>query len=344
MRVTVKDVAARCGLSVTTVIEALGRKADAYRPETRERVVEAARELGYRPNSSAQAVRSGRFGCVALLQSTDPGRSYFPTALLDGIDGELARRNMHLTFSRMPDEKLTNGGHVPKLLRQWTADGLLVNYHIRAPRRMRELITRSAVPSVWINLKENTDCVHPDDFGAGRMATEHLIGLGHRRIAYVDFSHEASEPAEHYSADDRRAGCIEAARRAGIEPLTCVRRVPGDERDEFAKALLSASDRATAVVTYSSVTARRFHHVATGVLRMKVPEDLSIVSFSDGAIATDSGVPITTLRLPWTEVGRAAVGMLEEKIEMPRRPLSTRAVPFELVEGETSAPPVSSGG
>ena len=92
MSVTIKEIARLTGLSVPTVGNVLGRSADRYSAETRRRVMEAARELGYRPNSSARAMRQGRTGCAALVlsRSRQQTHSYSPAGLLDGLDDELA--------------------------------------------------------------------------------------------------------------------------------------------------------------------------------------------------------------------------------------------------------------
>src|SRR4051794_17942945 len=118
MSVGIKEIAQLTGLSVPTVGNVLGRSGARYSEDTRRRVLEAARELGYRPNSSARAMRQGRFGCAALIltRSRQQTHSYIPNRLLDGIDDELALHDMHLTVSRLTDEELSAVDFVPKVL------------------------------------------------------------------------------------------------------------------------------------------------------------------------------------------------------------------------------------
>ena len=106
---TIKDIARHTGLSVPTIGNVLGRSGGRYSAQTRARVMKAARELGYRPNASARAMRRGRIGCAALVlsRSHQQTHSYIPAGLLDGIDDELARHDMHLTISRLSDEELS---------------------------------------------------------------------------------------------------------------------------------------------------------------------------------------------------------------------------------------------
>jgi len=128
MATTLKVIAEAAGVSIPVVSQVLNSKGQRFRPETRRRVRQAAERLGYRPNNSARAMATGRLGCAALVLSTQGYRSTLPAELLRGIDEELARHNMHLTIARLPDEKLTREGYVPKILREWLSDGLLINY------------------------------------------------------------------------------------------------------------------------------------------------------------------------------------------------------------------------
>src|SRR5215475_10876419 len=164
MSVSLKEIAAHTGLSVPTVGNVLGRSASRYSAETRRKVVEAARELGYRPNSSARAMRQGRFGCAALIlnRSRQSTHSYVPPRLLDGLDDELSLHNMHLTVSRLTDEELSSDETIPKVLREHTADGIIVNYTHEIPESMLKLIRDHHAPAVWVNAKLDSDCVYPE--------------------------------------------------------------------------------------------------------------------------------------------------------------------------------------
>jgi DNA-binding LacI/PurR family transcriptional regulator len=340
MATTLKQIAEHCGLSVQTVGYVINNKGHLFRPETRDKVLKAARELGYRPNGAAKAMRSGRFGCAALVLSTQEGHSSVFTPLLDGIDGELAKHNMHLVHAPLPDEQLTSDGFVPKILSQWMADGLLINYNAAIPARMIEVIEGHNIPSVWMNSKQKHDCVYPDDFGGGVLATEHLLALGHTRIAFVDYSHGQEVPPKHYSAVDRPGGYAQAMKAAGLEPrLICASGwLTPRERIAFTLDWLRADDRPTAVITYSSFEALPIYHAATAVLGMRLPQALSLATFADFPV-DDLGVSIATVVIPRAELGRTAVRMLLQKIEAPARDLAPLALPLSFQPGETCAPP-----
>src|SRR5215470_8292138 len=153
MTITIKEIARRTGLSIPTVGNVLGRSAYRYSADTRNRVMQACQELGYKPNASARAMRQGRFGCAALVlsRSKQQTHSHIPPGLLDGLDDALAQHDMHLTVSRLTDEELTSDGFVPKVLRESMADGMIVNYTHDIPQAMLDLIHAHHAPAVWLN-------------------------------------------------------------------------------------------------------------------------------------------------------------------------------------------------
>lgn len=336
MPVTLKRIAAHCGLSAQTVTCVLNGKAHLFRPETRERVLAAARELGYRPNAAAKAIRSGRFDCIALVLSPRSMESSLFGDFLDGVDRALAEAGLHLVHAPLPTD--WNGADDgPKILGQRLADGLLVNYNAGIPPSVVDGIARTGLPAVWVNCQRSADCVHPDDLGAGRMATEHLLALGHRRIAYLDQAYGALTPEVHYSTRDRQTGYETAMRMAGLAPRVLRSATPlsSDRRLASALAWLRADDRPSAVVTYSPFDALPVMHAATALLRLSVPQDLSLVTIDDQP-ADHLGVAMTTVVIPRYELGREAVAMLLARIAQPRRAAKPRMLPCRLVAGHTS--------
>jgi DNA-binding LacI/PurR family transcriptional regulator len=314
----------------------LNNNAHLFKNETRKKVLDAARELGYRPNSAARTMRSGRFGSVAILQSVDFVRSNLPAGLLDGIHDALLQTGQVLILGRLPDEKLTSEGHVPKILQEWTVDGLIIDYNINAPPAMADLIREHDIPSVWINAKFEADAVRPDDFGAGKRAVDELVKRGHRRIAYVDRYFDP--PQVHYSRRDRREGYLAAMKSAGLQPqsVTSSDRVSGVAAIELLKKLLAAKDRPTAIIAYSDENGACAAVVAGRDLGMDVPRDLSVITFSDKVVVLPV-MPVATMLVPVYEVGRAAVEMLCDKIVRPAASIQTKVVPFEFDPAETIA-------
>jgi LacI family transcriptional regulator len=267
------------------------------------------------------------------LLSTERHRGSLTEGLLQGIHDALADHNLHLTVARLPDEQLVSEGYMPKILREWSCDGLLINYTAFIPRRMIDLIEQCRIPSIWLNSKQPTDCVHLDDFGAGRRATERLLGLGHRRIAYVNYSGES-----HYSAFDRRGGYERAMGEAGLAPRSISSSTgwAHSRRMEESRQWLGQPDRPTAVIAYSPSTAMPVLLAATAGLGLRVPEDLSLMTFAD-CLADESGMAIDSMITPEHGLGRAAAGRLLEKIENSQISFKSEAIPFGFAAGQTCA-------
>jgi len=329
---SLKKIAARAGYSFQAVSQALNGTG-ALKDSTRTHILEVARRMGYRPNGFARAVRTGRFGNVGLLLSTVKLFSYLDDEFLDGVHDALAERNYHLTVAKLPDAELTSGERVPKLLRELAVDGLLVNYTHGIPQDMIELLKAHGVPSVWVNSRQRADCVFPDDAAAAEDATSRLLRLGHERVAFIDMFGRKT-PDRHYSIEERRAGYRRAMRAAGLSP-----RVIGCDlaRDDWISTWLDARARPTAVVTYSLALCVPVI-VAAERRGLRVPEDLSVITFASGH-AQRVGLEPTTVRHPWRRVGEQAVAMLERKIARPHKKRPSVPVSYEFVEGTTVAPP-----
>jgi LacI family transcriptional regulator len=349
--VTIKEIAQHTGLSIPTVGNILGRSGHRYNVATRARVLEAAKELGYRPNASARSMRNGTFGCAALIlsRSRQQTSSHIPVGLLDGLDDELARHNMHLTVSRLTDEELSTEEFLPKVLREYTADGMIVNYTHQIPQPMLDVIRAYHAPAVWVNAKLAEDCVYPDDLGGARAATEALLRLGHRRIALVHMvarlgwegSAASIRPHMHYSALDRVAGFTEVMRAAGREPVVLAheRFIETSEQIDAMTALLSGPNRPTAVIGYSEIEANAIV-CAARVLGLSLPRDLSVVVFAPKDLSV-LGYEVTAAAVPTYEMGRRAVLMLLEKLKAPAVPRPPEALPYPPMSPTTLGPPSS---
>ncbi|MBN1674568.1 MAG: LacI family DNA-binding transcriptional regulator [Kiritimatiellae bacterium] len=323
-RVTQADVATHCGLSQETVSQAL-RGAGRMREETRSLVKRAAARLGYRPHALARAMRAGRFGTAGLLLGSRPGFSHLPTNLLFGIQQALAVRNLHLTVTVLPDEALTDEQTLPKVFKELTVDGLLINYTHRIPRQMPASIRAMRIPAVWLNTKRLEDCVYPDDRRLAADATDVLLECGYRPIL---FAARCDTPGrrrtQHYSQADRQAGYETSARRAGLQP----RSVPVAELgpDTVRQLIRQRSTGVPAVVAYEMREALRTLYAAQAA-GLKAPDDLLIVYFSHAALADDElDNRMRPIFIPEAQLGQRAVETLLQKIEAPNVPIPARTV------------------
>lgn len=337
-QVTLDAIAREAGVSKITVFRVLSGKGKGVRTtalKRAEKIRLIATRLNYRPNVAARAVRTGRFNAVTLLISRSPERSFLPRQLLYGIHDELAELNQHLNIARLDDEKLTSAVVLPKLLREFSSDGLLVNYHTEVPVAMVELLLRFRIPSIWINTKRPYDALYPDDRGAGRAAAAYLLANGHRRIAFLSF-----HISEHYSTADRREGASETLAEAGLGleaiELTNSGLVP-PSTDRHLQIALQAlrrplASRPSAFITYSEIEAVPLF-TATQMLGLSLGRDVSILSFYPEQQLRICGVPITTLATPEFELGACAVRMLQKKIARPDHRIKSQSLGFTLFPG-----------
>ena len=338
---TIATIAAQMGLSRATVTHVLNGRATEQRikPETQERVLKVAHELGYRANAAARAVRAGRFGNIALVQSLYG--QYLPNELLQGLTKAIAARDIRFVLTQASDTVINDETYLSHTVRELSVDGVIINRHLGFSESYLARIQRLGIPAVFLNVKQEFDCVHPDDLTGGRIATEFLLQLGHERIAYID----TDEPENrHYSKQDRRAGYDQVIRSAGKTPqialLPVAYPLPGhpgpEQRIEAAQRLLRRADRPTAVVAYEIAEAMAVVHAAH-LLGMRIPRDLSILQFHH-RIDLRYFIPIQTVSNAMREVGTAAVEMLLEKIDQPQTALPARVVPVQMLEGATCLP------
>lgn len=342
---TIATIAAHMGLSRATVTHVLNGRAAEQRisQETQKRVLDVARELGYRANASARAIRAGRFGSVALIQS-QLGQ-YLPAELLCGLTSAIAAKDLHLVLTEVPNVDVIGESYVAHTMHELSVDGVIVNRHSGTPPPFLERIRKLNIPAVFLNARQDYDCVYPDDLAGGGLATEYLLGLGHARIAYVETEMRF---VPHYSERDRRSGYEQAMASAG--KATRLHQLPiewhavgqpvEDQRVESAMRLLAGTDRPTAVITYEMTESMAVVHAAHR-LGLRIPKDLSLIHFHD-SIDDRCFIPLHTVSNMMRKVGEGAVDMLLDKINNPERAIPARVINEILLEGATCMPPVSS--
>ncbi|WP_432563668.1 LacI family DNA-binding transcriptional regulator, partial [Kineococcus sp. SYSU DK003] len=248
-RATLSDVAKAAGVSVATASKAL-RDMPRVGAETRARVQRAAQELAYQPNHLAQSLVLGRSSTIGLVTSDLQGR--FSTPVLVGVEDALGRHSTSVLLSNARGDAELERQHVEMLLSR-NVDGLIV---VNAETNARpSLALASPVPVVYA-YAPSTDpadaSVTCDNRGAGRLAVEHLLDLGRRRIAVI-----GGDPT-YTAAQDRAAGALEALRGAGLAPQGQVRFGRWDERwgREAVRLLLDEGAALDAIVCQSDQIAR----------------------------------------------------------------------------------------
>ncbi|PZR52624.1 LacI family transcriptional regulator [Xylanimonas oleitrophica] len=329
--VTVRDVARAAGVSISTVSRALTAP-DKVAASTRERVATVAAELGYLPNRAASGLRAGRTGTFGLLVP-DLSNPYF-AAVTKGV-AERAREHGLGVFVVDSEEDPEIEAELLRGLAHQT-DGVV----LCSPRDVtgdREVV--GAKPVVVVNHRiDGTVSVGSDNTAGIELAVEHLHALGHRRIAYV------GGPTTSWSDEQRRAALAEAGRhRPDLEILTFGPHRPVVEGGTAAAGVVVASG-ATAAITFNDV-------VAVGLVRrvqdlgVRVPHDLSVVSFDDTFLAHLVTPSLTSVHTDLRGVGRQATDLLVRRLAgaggADGEPATDTLLPARLVVRESTAPAAS---
>lgn len=329
----VDQIAQEVGVSANTVTRALNGEATYRRPtyaRRAKRIRELADKHGYRANTAAKAMSTGRFNAIGYLHSSGDNNSFTNIPLLKGIQAALHERNLHLTSSYQPDERLTDADQLPKLVRDMTADGLLVDYISRIPETMLNLFRRYRIPAIWINVKLQQDCVFPDDVAAGRLATEHLLERGHRKIALG-----ALNITSHYSYRDRIEGYTQAMLSAGLQPVVFRPELASfNNRLDHAMQWFQQDDRPTAVVTpgVPSSTPLAAAAMANG---LTLGKDIAFVTMHE-SLERSLGLAMSTVVVPFESVGQLATQELIAKIDDPHTARTPRTILPGFEQGVTS--------
>jgi LacI family transcriptional regulator len=336
MSVTIRDVARRAGVSISTVSRVLNGSSPVSE-EKQALVTEAAEALGYHPNPAALSLLNKRTGALGVLLPFMSGE--FFSELLGGLDEAAQELGQSLVVSSShsrPDDF----GRAASILHK-RVDGLLVMAPELGAAGASQLAASDA-PVVFLNTDAAPDIaadfINFDNYGGARAATEHLIGLGHRRLTFVD------GPASAWDAQERARGFREAAHAAGLGDR--IRVVQGGYTREAgfaaAQTLLGTGPLPTGIVAandYGALGVMSALHEAG----IRVPHEVSVCGFDglpSGAFALP---PLTTARVPVRELGARAVRLLLSRIgETERAPTFRRdVVPVEFLARASTAPPTS---
>lgn len=339
-RPTSADVATEAGVSRTTVSFVLNGRQDVKIPaETRRRVLDAAERLGYHPHAPARQLAGGRSHVIALVLRQTPEQIASDAVLAETLRG-LAAAARADGFRVMVEPLPRDDQHGPyqALLRAQHADGLVISGPRTDDPELRALV-RDRFPVVLQGTLPDVEVasVDVDNTAGARGAVEHLIALGHRRIACI-----TNAPLVYTAAQERLAGYRAALAAAGIEADDRLVATGEFDAPSGHAAMRDLLDRASfdAVFVASDVVALG----AIGGLReagRRVPEDVSVVGFDDIPLAAYFDPPLTTVRLPAFELGQAAGRALLERIADPAMTGRT-LLPTELIVRASTAPPPGS--
>lgn len=301
------DVARLAGVSPATVSFVLNRTAgQTISDETRQRVLQAAAELDYRPNRAAQGLRQGRSATIGFV-SHDIDFGVFAAAAIKGAHEASVRHGNLLVLVNTGGSNRQAAQLVGELLDR-QADALI--FAVAGTRSVTLPDDAARVPTVLLNCFVPGDpfpTILPDEVRGGREATQALLDLGHRDIAYL------TGTASVWATKARLRGFREALRGAGLDPRRSTvlsGNYHADSGYELSRKLLQRSPRPTAIMCGND-------RMAFGALLalleagVRVPEDISVMGYDDQfELAAEIHPALSTVRLPYDAMGRLAAEQL----------------------------------
>ena len=332
-RTTIRDIADLAGVSIATVSRVLNDRPDVA-PDTRETVLQVVREHGFNRSRAARGLSRGRTGFVGLTLPLVADAYFGP--ILSGAAEALYEADLRIVLSPTLHEHDREVSLLERLVSEST-DGAILILPEESEDELKAL-QALGYPFVVVDPRERPPdgipCVAAMHASGAKQATEHLLELGHRRIAAI-------AGQEHwYATEERLLGMRAALAGAGILADPQLIRFSNWQEPSgvlAAEALLSLPEPPTAIFAFND-------NVAIGALNaarargLRIPEDMSIVGFDDTAQATIIRPQLTTVRQPLAELGRTGVSLLTRLIEGQRLDALRMELSTTLVVRDTTGP------
>jgi DNA-binding LacI/PurR family transcriptional regulator len=323
--VTIKDVARLAGVSVSTASRAMAG-GDLVRPDTRDKVLRASAELGYRPNRAARGLITGRTGNIGMIVP-DLANPFFP-GVVKGVQARAREADYAVFVADTDEDPAAELALVRALSKQ--VDGIV----LCSPRMSEEELraAEAETPLVLLNRRVGKmPAVTVDNVDGVRQAVAHLAALGHRRVGYVE------GPKTSWANKERLRGLRTVTAASGIELVELGNFLPQFEGGVAAADQVLAAD-VTAVVAYNDLVAlglmSRFS--ARGI---ETPHGISVIGCDDIALSAMVHPGLTSISLPKEHTGRAGVDMLLQILANPELAGSTRReLPAHLMVRGTTGP------
>ena len=323
-KVRLVDIADRLGITKVSVSKALRDHGD-ISVETRERVKQAAAEMGYTPNLVARSLSSHRSHTLGVVVPKI-AHTFF-SSVIEAVQEEATQRGYGIVLAVSNETAELERQHIERLL-SMRVDGLLVSVSKEAPpMEIYERVRQMGVPLVFFDRQIEGlgfSSVTVDDREAARRAVEHMIGLGHREIAHVAGTEEVAIGRE------RRAGYEEALRAHGIDVREEWIVSGGFDEWHGYRAMRELLARGAAPKAVFAVTQPVGIGVHGALAEQGFADDTYLVSFGDEAISAFSPISDAYLRQPTGEMGRRALRLLLDQVEGKGRAASESHVVLDV--------------
>ena len=338
MRSTIKDIAKALGVNVGTISRALNDK-PGVSPELRRKIVRKAADMSYRPNGHARGLVTQRTETVGLLSGVETSAflsNPFYAGVFAGIEEETREHNYALMFASATGDSAMSLGELPKFIAEHRVDGLLIVGAVEI--NVINILKSTKYPFVMVDYHlpdDGIDTVITNNARGARTATEHLLELGHKQIAFI-----GGEPLTRGNYAERLQGYREALEAAGIKyrPELVQEGAMIGGYDSTMK-ILDRAPGVTALVACNDANAL----AGMGALRargLEVPRDISVVGFDDIPAAQEAWPPLTTMRVDKRAMGRKAAERLIQKLAEGEvsSPHQIIFSPDIVIRGSTAAP------
>jgi len=332
-KLNIGEIARRANVSTATVSRTLNQSG-AVRPETARKVWRAAAALNYYPNSHARALASGRSHLLGLVVS-DITNPFFPE-LVHSFEA-LATEHRYDVILTSTDYQTAHMTTCVRRMLERKVDGVAMMTSEMDLGLIKEL-ARRGIPLVFMDVGRvgpRMSHVLIDYANGIREAVDHVVGLGHRRIAFI------TGPLDLHSARTRRQAFLDGLYVHGLRPEPRLVREGTHTADggrQAMVALLKQTRRPSAVVCSNDWTAIGALH-AIDAAGLRVPEDISVVGFDDIPLASYTSPPLTSVRMSAGDVGSTAFEALFRLIGGERLEGDVYQVPTQLVVRQSTARP-----
>jgi LacI family transcriptional regulator len=302
--VTLTDIARVVGVAPSTVSKALNGSDEVSEP-TRKRVATVAARLGYRPNAIARSLRVRSTRTLGVITNDPEGA--FTTAMVHGVADVASDHSFGVFLCNSYGRVAKERQHIELLLDK-QVDGIII-ISFKVEQRGSPAAPVGNIPLVYLysyTFATDSPCVLPDDEGGARIATEHLLSLGRRRIAFIN------GPPSYEATHLRLAGHEKTMRARGLYNPALVRTAADWNQDSgflLAQELMHQDIRPDAIVCANDELAAGAI-LGLSRLNLRVPDDIALVGFDGRPFAAHLPVPMTTIALPLLEMGVQAANKL----------------------------------
>lgn len=340
MAPTLKQIAQKTSLSIRSVSRILNTNgAHLFHPQTREKVLRVARELGYRPSAAAQAMRRGGMHQIGafIRNAPDNPMTYLDTyETLLGINQRLERAGYLLALIRLGD--VVDDSAASRVFRENVLDGVMVLHHFT--KSIVRRVDQVSPHTLWVdtNVWRPQCCIRRNETEVGRELADRLAALGYRRVWWFG---PPPKPSNHFSVTQRLKGLQEGVKRNGLKFEVCY--LPQDPPDNAVVQKFSLRPRpGECVVAYDTPLAKHLLTAANSVGR--IPGHHFGLACCDGTYDTSINWPgLTRIGFDRFRMGVQAAEMMLELLKKTSQPCPSRLLAGQWIAGDTASGPAGAG-